>query len=235
MPLLVAGCGRIGFGTDAIQDGGETDDGSTDSGPSCTFCDDFDRVTPVDATWTTFVASGGTAQLSNAASVSSPSSLLVDVAFPISGVVYLRKDLPMATISAKVSVDLTLDQVGSTGDGDIVQLGWVTLPPPCTGLAMILIAAGGDMQLQETYVNCGGLVYTNTPLGGAGFHHVQLEVDLDPSRRVRVLVDGVVRVDKPIAVPMPPSQLNLNVGFPYISGITQPWAIRYDNVRVDLQ
>ena len=237
--LLVAGCGRYEF--DPLTDASAASDASDDAPGTCaghTFCDDFDRATPVSTGWDELVNTGGTISIVTGTSVSGPKSLLVAMPTAAVGVANLRKTFPRTATHARISFDLSYATAnGGIAELDLVQLQWLELPAPCTNFGYYLVRdSTGPLIMQETYTGCGGNV--NTPLAfGAGFHHVDMEVwfGLPAAARVTVQIDGAMVFDTMPIREIPASTLLLDFGVPSQRDIIAPWEVRYDDLTVDLE
>ena len=231
MLVAIPACGRLDF--EPIAD-------AMPAGCGHTFCDNFDRSTPVGAPWTAADTSGGTLVLDPSVRVSAPNGLLVDVPFPLTGAVYLTEALPRADISIHVELDLDLEQTDATAEIDLVQVLWVPPPAPCDAFGYFFVRDDtGPLELQETFVNCGAASSNDTfPFGvGNGFHHLALDIQLGAlgTAALQVQVDGASVVDKLADRDVPASALELRLGAPGTRTTSVAWRIRYDNVIVDLR
>jgi hypothetical protein len=239
--VALSACGRIEF--DPLADGSAVQDIASDTASACgfTFCDDFDRAGPPDNGWDAVMNTGGAAfALDTAEVVTAPQSLLVTLPATELHDGMLVKQLGMATTSARVKLAFSYASADpSTAEIDLVRLRWEMPPAPCTNFGMFLVRDSVvPFQLQETYSNCGGnenTLFDN--LDNTGFHTVEMFVTLGPigTAHVRVLIDGVMRVDKDTSHALPASNLSLQIGGSAVRDMMAPWSIRYDDVIVDLQ
>jgi hypothetical protein len=227
--LVLAGCGRFGFGADDVAD----------AAPACahTFCDDFER-TSVQGDWTSSVVTGGTLSIDNGV-------LVADLAAPTNGLVFLSKDLDVvATSSIHLEVDVEFT-AGTDGEIDLVQIRWLDLPGTCTGFGYFLVRdQTGPVVIQETYVNCGGPASNNDNLASfpstapSGVQHVAIDVTLGDLgvAHIRTQIGNTLDLDKQLtSYAVPASHLNLQLGTPGDISATAPWQVRYDNFVIDVR
>lgn len=230
--LALVGCGRLGFGA-------STDAAAPDLA-SCghTFCDDFERTSPIAGPWDSAMVVGGTLTLDTGTLVAqSPAN--GDRAF-------LVKALPRAQQSVHVEADVTFD-AGIDGEIDLIQLHWNDTPTFCTAGAafgyFLVRDQTGPVVIQETYVNCGAPTSSNDimnswPSTGPGSkHHVTIDVTMGDVNvaTLRAQVDSSLDVSRAItAHPVPPSVIEIRLGTPGVMNETQGWQVRYDNVIADV-
>jgi len=228
------GCGRTRF--DPVTDGADGFVGCTH-----TFCDDFDRPAPVETGWTSATVTGGLLSLDSTTSVSSPSSLRVDLTSTATGSALLEQTFaPTAITSVHYAFDLAIETADSTAELDLAQMKWLTVQAPCTGLGFYIVRTRAfsppKLVMQETYSGCGGNTDDILPFT-TGFHHIDVLVLTGAANvaHLTVTVDDALAVDRPVPVPVPASRVQLDLGAPAIQAVNASWVIHYDNVAVDLQ
>ncbi len=246
LPVLIASaaCGRVWF--DPRSDAATTIDVPADDAlASCghTFCDDFDRSGPVDAGWNAVTNSGlAVTSLVTDSLISPPQSLLVHLPGTSLESGYLVKQLPMATTSAVVSVQLGYEtQNVNDAEIDLVALNWDAPPAPCTTLGYYLVRDGTmNFNLQETYAGTGCAPSEQNYLPGldnTGFHAVIMTITFGAvgTARVKLDIDGTNVVDHTTSHAITASTLTLRVGAGASRNIVAPWDFRYDDLIVDVQ
>ncbi len=245
--LTLVGCGRLGFGETAPGDG-LTDtvaDTPGDTALSCghTFCDDFDRTTPLETGWDR-IDNTGNAVLSLDDSDPVDRFFLLELPSPNLEGGFLVKQLPAptATGSVRIAFDLEYSSAdASVTEIDLVQLQWDILPPPCTSFGFFLVRDGagtGPFNLQETFGGCGG--NEDTPikdLDNLPPRRVEMTITLGAigTAGVRIDLDGENFVDKLVSHAVDPSPLTLRLGGGAVRDVMAEWKIAYDNLEVDVQ
>lgn len=240
--LFVSACGRYRF--DPLADG---DAATAVDASSCghTFCDNFDRPSPLEATWDNVSKSAPTTLGYTTLAISPPQAYQVDI--PLTGALengFLEKHLPLATTSAIVDVQLGHESTSPGGtEFDLVQLHWEMLPvegtTPCTAFGFYLVRDRTDQfNLQETFGGCGTNQQNYLPdLTNMGMHHVRMEITFGSPAHLRLYIDDVLTsIDHDVANhPVPPSTILLRVGAGASRIPTAPWTFRYDDLTVDLE
>lgn len=243
--LTLVGCGRLGFGEQTAPGDGAADAPDTpgDTTLSCghTFCDDFDRTTPLETGWDR-IDNTGNAVLSLDDSDPVDGFFLLQLPSPDLEGGFLVKQLPAPTATGSVRIAFDLEYSSddpSVAEIDLVQLQWDILPMTCTSFGFFLVRDGtGPFNLQETYGGCGG--NENTPME---------DIDNEPPRRVemtltlgavgtaqiRVDLDGKNVIDKLVSHAVLPSPLTLRLGGGAVRDVMAEWKIAYDNLEVDVQ
>jgi hypothetical protein len=237
--LVLVGCGRLHFdplgdaGSDARPD--VPSDVPSDL-PACahTFCDDFERP-DVQGPWDTTFMAGGMLSIDQGQLLAQTSADLQ--------VAHLAKLLPTANSTVHAEVDVTFD-AGNSGEIDLFQIHWITFPGGCSNFGYFLVRDRlGMVEIQETYVNCGlpnssnDAIASFSPNAPSGPHHIVIDITIGvaSSAHLKVSDNGAVQIDQPItAHDVPASAIDIHIGVPGVSMPTAPWAIRYDNVIVDL-
>ncbi len=218
------GCGRLDFGRVC----------------TVTFCDDFDRTTPVATGWSSMAISGGAAlAIDSAKAVTPPSSLLATFDASTTGTAFLSNLLaPIATTSTTLTFALDIDASDMTGHVHLADLVWNALPAPCTALTFAITrtsnAGSPVVVFEELYTGCGGTVDTTLPIADGAFHEIELDVRLDTAS-ARVAVDGNAVVDHATLVALPQSTVRVRLGPAAINNVTAPWMVRYDDLAVDVR
>lgn len=226
----MAGCGRLAF-----DERGDGVDGPVGCGH--TFCDDFDRTTPVDTGWSSLdTTAGGTGAIDT-----NQLLLTVPTMTPTMeiGSAVLEVKVP-GTFTTHASVELDLAMATTTvmnTEVDLVRLAWDIPPAGCTTFEFVLVRDGtGPFNLQETYdagcVTGGNIEHFNIDLLNKPIAKIRLEVD--SSRTLTLAVDGVEIVREVAAHAVTPSSLTLGIGANVVRNGQTPWMVRYDNVVVDL-
>jgi hypothetical protein len=238
-----AGCGRRWF--DPLDDARGELDAPADVIASCghTFCDDFDRAGPVEAGWDMVTNSGlAVLSLTTDGVISPPQALLVHLPGTSIESGLLVKQLPMATTSAVVSVQLGFATTNvNDAEIDLLALNWDMLPAPCTNFGYNLVRDGTvKFNLQETYVGAGCAPAEQNylpPLDNTGYHAVVMTVTLGAvgTARVKLEIDGTTVVDHTTSHAIPPSTLTLRLGAGASRNIVAPWDFRFDDLIVDVQ
>ena len=237
--LVVAACGRYRF--DPLADGS----GGDASSCGHTFCDNFDRLTALEAGWDTVSKSAGATLGYTTVAVSPPQAYQVDIL--LTGALedaFLEKHLPLATTSAVVDLQLSHDSTSPAGtEIDLVQLQWEMLPvegtTPCTAFGFYLVRdATNQFNLQETFGGCGSNQQNYLPdLVNTGPHHLHMEITFGAPAHLRLTIDGVLTtIDHDVMNhAVPPSTIKLRVGAGASRIPTAPWTFRYDDLTVDLE
>lgn len=243
MATLLAGCGRLHF--DELADARSSD--AFDCGH--TFCDNFDRPGPPEATWDSVDASSiASAALVQDQVTSPPSSLLitlpVDNVTPVAHYTLLHH-LPVATSTIVVDLQMAYATASTMNtEADLVSLHWTSLPAGCTDFGYNLVRDGtGPFNLQETYLGTGcgpaasNVDHYNVMLDNQPLTHVRLEITLGAQGTAHLKLDvgasaGVV--DVVAANPIPASATDLGIGLFVDRNGRATWFTRYDDVLVDI-
>ena len=245
--VTLAGCGRLGFGETSPPSDGATDasaDAPGDTTLSCghTFCDDFDRNTPLDTGWDRLDNTG--AAILELDGAPPEGFFTVELPAPALEGGFLVKNFapPVANGSVRIAFDIEYSSADpSLAEIDMIQLQWDTPPAPCTSFGFFLVRDGagtGPFNLQETYGGCGGNENTALEdLDNLPRRRIEMIVTLGAigGAQVRVEIDGVPFVDKVVSHAVPPSPLTLRLGGGAVRDMSAPWKISYDNLEVDVQ
>jgi hypothetical protein len=233
--LALVGCGRLHFDPLADSASDSPSDVPADL-PACahTFCDDFERTT-LQGPWDGMFIAGGMLSIDQGQLLAQTSADLQ--------VANLTKSLPTAHLTVHAEVDITFD-TGTSGEIDLFQIHWRDLPGSCTNFGYFLVRDRlGMVEIQETYVACGlpnssnDVIASFSPDAPTGPHHVVIDITTGLAGAAHLLVsdNGIVGIDQPItAHDVPASGIDIHIGVPGVSMPTSAWAIRYDNVIVDL-
>ena len=232
--LLLTGCGRWYF--DPVADAGGSDVAPPDV-PACahTFCDDFNRATPVIAGWNGNTLIGDpTREIEN--------GQYHVVVNDINDRADLLQGFPAVT--SKITVGFSLRYTNATPsmpadqEIDLVRLSWQTLPVgTCTTYGVFLVRDGtGPFNLQETYQGCGANVNTTIRnLVNLPATNVVLSVTFGPPTRIRIALDGVEVIEQAAAHDAAPGALQLGIGADVVRNVVSDWDFRYDDVYVDVE
>ena len=232
--LLLVGCGRLHFDplTDSASD--SPSDLPVDQ-PACahTFCDDFERTT-LQGPWDLASMAGGTLSIDQGRLFAQTSADLQ--------VAHLEKLLPTANSTVHAEVDVTFD-AGNSGEIDLFQIHWITMPGTCTSFGYFLVRDRLDMvEIQETYVGCtpassNDAIASFSPNAPSGPHHMVIDITTGAAGTAHLAVsdNGLVQIDRQISAhDVPASAIDIHIGVPGVSMPASPWAIHYDNVIVDV-
>lgn len=231
--LLSTGCGRWYF--DPVTDAGDA--AAEPDAPSCvhTFCDDFNRATPVGTGW------------NGVDKVNDPVQEILNgqyhiVVNDITDRAILDKLFP--TVPTKLTLGFSLAYTNASPatppdqEIDLVRVRWQTPPVgTCTSYGMYLVRDGtGPFNLQETYAGCGGNVNTAVRnLDNQPATNVQLAITFGPPTRIRVALDGVEIIEKAAMHDAGPSAILVSIGTDVVRNVISDWDFRYDDVYVDVE
>jgi hypothetical protein len=225
--IALAACGRLNFGeVDSV-------DGSPDPCP-VTFCDDFDRTGAIVDGWDEITMSGGTLALVDGQLTAEAGD---------QGSAVLGKQLPMATASVRVDVDVEF-AAGMNGEIDLLQLRWLTPPAPCGVFGYFFVRdRNGPVALQETYhcpaeMNINDDLPTFPSIAPSGRHHLSMEITIGAAgtATARVEIDGNPDVVTQLDMhDVPASAIELRLGIAFADDNTSAWLVRYDNLLVDVR
>jgi hypothetical protein len=203
-------------------------------------CDDFDEQ-PLGAAWTGQHVSFATLAADDAASTSSPSSLLaIDPTGTNGAFAYLEKDFSGSASRLVCEMQMRVENVG----GAPIYTFQVLLTPkssPITSYAIAILQFPAKTQINEVYgLSDGGTggqaVDFSQPIsadaGGGSFTHVVIDMmKLGSSASISVALDGTTVLATALSTPPSTAQM-IRLGFQEYGGTTV--RARYDDVACDI-
>jgi hypothetical protein len=206
--------------------------------PRPSFCSDFDKTLPLYGFTSNYVETGCTAQLDTTTPKSAPASLHTSCG-SLADQVFLHalydEILTGPATTARLNFDVKLNTAITGGVNRHATIFRIRYGDG-TGGARFFIeygSYGGTEKVVETLIPAGGNpAYTDhltaMPAVGA-WVHVDVQVVLSPTPRVRLWLDGVQKIDDPVSPPYstgaPTLQLGLDIG-----GQIDPTDALFDNV-----
>jgi hypothetical protein len=240
--LVAAGCGRWRFDELFDADARGIDDGALPDTVPCahTFCDNFDRPGPPEADWDMITNSGlSVPSLTTANVVSSPQAFQMHLPGTSNESGFLVKLLPSVTDEVKLEVQVAIETTNvNDAEIDLIAIHWEAPPSPCDDFGYYLVRDGTmQLNLQETYGNCGGNEQNYLPLlDNTGFHKITMIVKpgIAGTATIQLLIDDALAVDHPTSHLIPESTLRLRLGAGAARNVVAPWDFYFDDLTVDV-
>lgn len=231
--FVVHGCGRFAFDplVDANQSG--VDSAATTCLPSFVFCDDFDR-TALLGPWDSLMTERGMLEIEAASGNETPGALRVVLPPQVIGPgPRLITSLASPATETRLRFDVQFDGFDPSKETDLLWLRWEPPPPPCSALGVYIVKTTADvLAVQETYENCGGVVYHTIGSLDSAWHRYELVIN-HGEQRIAATRDGVTVLSIEALEPLPATAQSVHLGGPaVISGIVTTWTYRFDNLVV---